>query len=49
MGEKELCVRIDSSLLENLEDLACDLGKPLDYIVQTALEKYLQDCDEDLY
>ena len=45
MKKKELCIRLDPDLLERLEALARDLGKPPEYLLHTALEKYLRDCD----
>ena len=45
MDERELCIRLHSGLLDRLETLANDIGKPLEYVLQTAIEKYLRDCD----
>jgi predicted DNA-binding protein len=46
MEKRELCVRLDIDLVERLEALASDIGKPVEYMLQTAVEKYLRDCDE---
>jgi len=47
MDERELCIRLSSGIVERLETLADGIGKPLGYLIQTALEKYIQDCDEN--
>ena len=47
MDEKEVRIRLDASTVHAFEELAATFGKPLDYMIQTALEKYLRDCEEN--
>lgn len=46
MNEVEITITITKDLEDSLEILAHDLNKSMEYIITTALEKYIRDCEE---
>ncbi len=46
MSDVQMSITIPKELEESLETLAHDLDKPVEYIIVTALEKYVRDCEE---
>ena len=46
MSDSEIRLSIPRDIDDNLQALAHDLGKPVDYVIITALEKYIRDCEE---
>lgn len=46
MSSEETRIAIPKDLKESLQRLATDLGKPLEYIILTALEKYIHESEE---
>lgn len=46
MNESEIKLSIPRDLEDGIQALAHDIGKPVEYVIITALEKYLRDCEE---
>ena len=46
MSDVQMTITIPKDLEDSLETLAHDLDKSLEYVVVTALEKYIRDCEE---